>query len=70
MTPTAMERLRWLILREFCVLPGSSAEREMSDGDVIFAGVNMVLDRETAHGGENLSFDEDRFRKIRESETL
>lgn len=70
MTPTAMERLRWMILREFRVLPGSRAEREMSDGDVIFAGVNMVLDRETAHSGENLSFDEDRFRRLRESEAL
>lgn len=64
--PEAMERLRWLVLREFRVLPGSEAARQARDEDIIFAGVNMVLDMEG--GGafeENPGFDERRFMEMK-----
>ncbi len=67
--PGAMERLRWLVLREFRVLPGSEAALQASDEDIIFAGVNMVLDMESGGDpGENPAFSEERFRQMKERE--
>ena len=40
----SMQRLRWRVLREFNILPGSSAALELSDKDIVLAGLNMLLD--------------------------
>ena len=66
--PEAIERLRWLVLREFRVLPGSEAARQVRDEDIIFAGVNMVLDMEGGGREENHGFNETRFRELKERE--
>lgn len=64
---SAFDRLRWLVLRRFGVLPGSRTERGMKPEDFIFAGLNMVLDSAaTAHNSTpappvNPGFDEARF---------
>lgn len=64
---SAFDRLRWLVLRRFGVLPGSSLERGMSQKDFIFAGLNMVLDSGTAQSKNppppsvNPAFDEAKF---------
>ncbi len=64
----AVERLRWLVLREFRVLPGCEAARQLRDEDLIFAGVNMVLDMQAVGREENPAFDEERFSKLKESD--
>lgn len=64
---SAFDRLRWLVLRRFGILPGSSSERGMKPEDFIFAGINMVLDvgaaarKDTPAPSVNPSFDEARF---------
>ncbi len=58
----SMERLRWLVLSRFNILPGSKQARELSKEDIIVSGAHMVLDRrprrrETdAETGGNASF--------------
>ncbi len=67
-----IERLRWLVLREFQVLPGSKLACELSDEDFILCGANMVLDSRLrsgdskAEGGRNNAFDEERFTALTE----
>lgn len=62
-----LERLKWLVLREFRILPGSKAALELSDEDYIRCGAHMVLDRKmrfesgSSERGRNSSFDEERF---------
>lgn len=64
---SAFDRLRWLVLRHFGVLPGSHTERGMKPEDFIFAGINMVLDsgdtarKDTSTPSVNPGFDEARF---------
>lgn len=70
MQQDAMERLRWLVLREFRVLPGCECARQLSDGDILFAGVNMVLDMQLAGGETNPDFDGERFERMRGSEPV
>ncbi len=67
-----LERLKWLVLREFRILPGSRTALEMSDEDVIKCGAHMVLDQkmrfeaEISERGRNGSFDEQRFSELAE----
>lgn len=66
----ALERLKWLVLREFGVMPGSKTAGELSDEDFIFCGAHMVLDRglrseaPSGEGERNASFDEERFSQL------
>ena len=66
----ALERLKWLVLREFNVLPGSKTAEELSDEDYIICGAHMILDRRlrseasSSEGEINDSFDEERFSKL------
>lgn len=61
---SAIERLRWLVFREFNTLPGSVP---LSDEDCLRCGVNMVLDRQAAGAqAHNPAFDEERFGKMKE----
>lgn len=65
-----MERLRWLVLRRFGVLPFSEQARGLSDEDFVMCGAHMVLDARGSsrggydEGGVNASFDEDRFKNL------
>ncbi len=65
-----VERLKWLVLREFGVLPGSKTAEELSDEDFIVCGAHMVIDRRmrsdapSGEGGTNCSFDEERFSQL------
>ncbi|MEG0035744.1 MAG: hypothetical protein RR743_03700 [Oscillospiraceae bacterium] len=73
-----LERLKWLVLREFGVLPGSESARELSDEDFVFCGAHLVLDARRAaavrpleggtfdEGGSNEDFDEECFLKLLE----
>ena len=62
-----MARLRWLVLKEFGVLPGSRRAGRLSDEDCIICGAHMVLDRlegqapSAGERGVNKGFDESRF---------
>lgn len=65
----SMARLRWLVLKEFGVLPGSKRAGELSDRDCLLCAAQMVIDRrerqgERAEQGENPGFDEGRFCKM------
>ena len=62
----SMERMRWLVLREFGVLPNSRAARKMGDGDVLFCAMNMLLDRRSVGAGDesNPGFDPARFQRL------
>ena len=66
----SMARLRWLVLKEFGVLPGSKRAGKLSDEDCVICGAHMLLDRlerENALPGErgaNASFDDGRFRTL------
>lgn len=59
---SAMERLRWLVCREFGVLPGSAP---LSDGDYLKCGLNMLMDRQAASPLNNSEFDEARFSALK-----
>ena len=61
---TAMERLRWIVCREFGVLPGSVP---LSDTDYLRCGVNMLMDRqrEAPVADGNPSFDSGRFEELK-----
>lgn len=69
-----MERLRWRVLREFGVLPGSARARELSDLECLICGAHMVLDGRGTTGGSdgesavNESFDRERFDGLRGGE--
>ncbi|NCB73451.1 MAG: hypothetical protein EOM51_01720 [Clostridia bacterium] len=67
-----LERLKWLVLREFRILPGSKAALEISDEDFIKCGAHIVLDRKMRSAncytecGRNSSFEEERFSLLSE----
>jgi len=67
-----LERLKWLVLREFKILPGSKAACEISDEDFIKCGAHIVLDRKMRSAncyterGRNGAFDDERFSKLSE----
>lgn len=62
-----MERLRWLVLRSFGVLPGDASARSMTDADFVRCGLQMLLDlRQRTDGkadesGGNPAFDAQKF---------
>ena len=68
-----LERLKWLVLKSFGVLPGSKMARELSNEDFIFCAANMVIDARGAieeklrEGGFNATFDENRFFELGEA---
>lgn len=68
----AVQRLKWIVLREFGILPGSKQARELKDKDFVICGANMVLDgRLRSRGGcvegaRNVCFDEKRFSELLE----
>lgn len=41
-----MERLRWLVLKEFEILPFSKEGLAVSDGEILKMAAHMVLDRQ------------------------
>ena len=65
-----MERLRWLVLRSFGVLPGDEAALRMTDEDYVRCGLQLLLDarRRTAareeEAGGNPGFDRTRFESL------
>lgn len=71
-------RLRWLVLKEFGVLPGSKRAGELSDRELIRCGAQMVLDKRAAReagtacgadeSGINLAFDNRRFFELKGEE--
>lgn len=70
-----LERLKWLVMCYFGVLPGSVAAQELSDEDYVICGAHMVIDarqRSSAYADEtcvNSSFDKSRYSNLSE-ETL
>lgn len=68
LTEHPLERLKWRVCREFGVLPGAEAARQLTDYDYICCGANLLLDkrmREAAESGTasmvNPQFDPARF---------
>lgn len=65
-----MERLRWLVLRSFGVLPGDAAARGMTDADYVRCGLQMLLDMRRHTGaksdeaGGNPGFDSQKFESL------
>lgn len=59
-----MQRLRWIVLRAFNVLPCSEEAGKMSDELCLAYAAQLVLDRRG--GADNPGFDEDRFAKMKE----
>ena len=63
-------RLKWLVLREFGVLPGSREAKELGDEDFLICGAHMLIDqrmRSESSGNEfvrNVTFDENRFYEL------
>lgn len=66
----SMERLKWLVLRRFSVLPGDEAARNMSDADFVWCGLQMLLDAGempegfSREGSVNAGFDAERFASL------
>ena len=66
----SMERLKWLVLRRFSVLPGDKAARSMTDADFVWCGLQMLLDAGempegfSREGSVNASFDAERFARM------
>lgn len=62
-----MERLRWLVLRAFGVLPGDAAARNMTDADFVRCGLQMLIDQRRRSGagtdeaGGNPGFEQEKF---------
>ena len=67
---SGMERLKWLVLRSFSVLPGDRAAQSMTEADFVWCGLQMLLDageqigRETPEGGVNERFDAAHFEEM------
>ncbi len=64
-----MERLRFVVLREFGVLPCSRAARRMSDADCLRIAAHMaagIVGADRNEGAEcyNSAFDERRFKQL------
>jgi len=66
----SMERLKWLVLRRFSVLPRDASAQRMTEADFVWCGLQMLLDAsgghglETGEGGVNGSFDAARFENM------
>lgn len=66
----ARERLRWMVLREFGVLPGSRQAEALTDRELLRCAGHMVLDRrrQERRGGEdgdNPAFDTARYEALK-----
>lgn len=67
-----LERLKWLVLREFSVLPGSEAACQLTDEDYLRCGAHLLLDlrqsrgRADAEEAKNPAFDAGRFLELSE----
>lgn len=64
-----MERLKWLVLKRFSVLPGDKAARCMTDADYVWCGLQMLLDAETVgtpngETGGNPGFSAEKFEEL------
>lgn len=59
-------RLRWRVLREFGVLPGSQLDQELSDADCLYCGLHMALDMGWTPIEMNPNFDPVVFRSRKE----
>ncbi len=53
----ALARLRWRVLRQFSVLPGSAQDRSLTDEAVLRCGLHMVLDKTAGQPPENPQFE-------------
>ena len=61
------QRLRWRVLRQFGVLPGSKEARRMSDIDCLICGLHLLLDTGFGSGEtreRNPAFDAARFHEL------
>lgn len=68
-----MERLRWLVLSGFGIVPGSRKAMGISDWDILCCAAHMVIDSRasaanTGEQGENGSFDKERFKRLSEGQ--
>lgn len=52
----ALARLRWRVLRQFSVLPGSAQDAALTDAMVLRCGLHMVLDKAVGQPWENPQF--------------
>ena len=65
-----MERLKWLVLRAFSVLPSDAAAEKMTDADYVWCGLQMLLDaaqKQSApadEAGGNPGFAPERFEEL------
>lgn len=60
---SAMDRLRWLVCKQFGVLPQGDSP---SEEDCLLCGINMVLDQQAAAGFlSGSSFDPVRFETLK-----
>jgi hypothetical protein len=61
-------RLRWKVIRELGILPGSRQDRRLSDRDIIFIGLNLLLDKtdkyRTVEQNVNPAFDEIKYEQL------
>ena len=46
-----MERIRWRVLRAFCVLPSEERAKTMTEGDYLYCALQLLLDREKTMEG-------------------
>lgn len=61
-----LERLKWLVLREFHVLPTGREAREMTDTDVLWCGMMLAMERGLTVAW-NEKFDRSRFEELKEA---
>ncbi len=66
----AMACLRWLVLRAFCVLPGSQADRELTEEELLRCGLCLLWEAggSAPEGQCNAAFDEARFAALKRGE--
>lgn len=65
MASQPMERLRWLVLKEFAVLPYSESARCVTDDDILKMAAHMVLDaRQGVWEGQNPTFSAEKFAEV------
>lgn len=71
-----VERLKWQVLRAFGALPTERRAKRMTDRDYLWCALNLLLDAPEAEitkgaaGGENASFDEERYRRLSRGERI
>ena len=61
-----LDRLKWLVLREFHVLPTGREAREMTDTDVLWCGMMLAMDAGVTVT-VNEKFDRARFERLKEA---